>query len=100
VLRSRHPRCPRLRAAQFLRAGLDLIAMQCNIDARGKAVRLIAGSVVAVVGALLMILWAAGGSSAAAWTISIACLLLGSFMIFEGRTGWCVVRAMGIKTRI
>jgi hypothetical protein len=72
--------------------------MQCNIDARGKAVRLGWGSVFLVIGICLALWWARSADSAIAWIASSAVMLAGAFMIFEGRKGWCIVRAMGFKT--
>jgi hypothetical protein len=72
--------------------------LQCNIDSRGKAVRLINGAIVLAIGILLAAFWAWGSHSALAWAISAACVLGGAFMLFEARAGWCVVRAMGFKT--
>jgi len=75
--------------------------MKCNIDAKGKAVRFKLG-LLAVAGALscsAMILiglvsdplfWYPTGGIAAG----------GMLALFEARTGWCVVRAMGFKTPI
>lgn len=71
--------------------------MQCNIDARGKAVRLIMGIIFAVVGILIMAL---GGGSAGSVIAGLCCLGGGAFMIFEGAAGWCAVRAMGFKTKL
>ena len=34
-----------------------------------------------------------------AWVAAIFLILSGGFSIFEGWAGWCVVRAMGVKTR-
>jgi hypothetical protein len=73
--------------------------MQCNIDAKGKVVRLVGGilaiAAAALVGLLLLLdvvagwpWWAGAGG--------LACF--GGFGIFEARAGWCAVRAMGIKT--
>ena len=75
-------------------------AMQCNIDSRGKRVRLINGIVTVVIGLVLMFAWAIGSAGWLPWAITIATLASGAFMIFEARAGWCVVRAMGIKTPI
>ena len=72
--------------------------LQCNIDAKGKRVRLINGIVTTIIGVLLLFLWAQRSGSAIAWTLTIACLAGGAFMIFEARAGWCVIRAMGFKT--
>ena len=33
------------------------------------------------------------------WLIVAGLALMGAFSVFEARAGWCVVRAMGIKTK-
>ena len=71
---------------------------QCNIDAKGKVIRLAYGIVLAVVGVVLIFMWARPSGGWGAWTVSLLMLLGGVFAIYEGRTGWCVVRAMGFKT--
>jgi len=73
--------------------------MQCNIDAKGKVLRLGMGFCVVVVGIVLMVLWARGGGGWR-WGVSALVVAAGLFQIYEGWAGWCVVRAMGIKTRI
>ena len=73
--------------------------LQCNIDARGKAVRLVYGVVTAVAGVVLIFVWARPGGGWIAWTVSLLMLLGGAFAVFESRAGWCVLRAMGFKTR-
>lgn len=73
--------------------------MQCNIEAKGIAVRLKLGiralSVAAVLGGFIL-----GGilTSTYWWYLFGAVAFGGAFMIFEARAGWCVVRAMGFKT--
>ena len=74
--------------------------MQCNIDARGKAMRLINGIIGVIVGVVLLFAWALRTGSIAAWVVTGVVLLAGAFSIFEARAGWCIVRAMGFKTRI
>jgi hypothetical protein len=75
-------------------------AVQCNIDAKGKAVRLIMGCVMVILAIVIGVLatldvltgwwwWAVGGLGA-----------FGGFGIFEGWKGWCIVRAMGIRTLV
>ena len=73
-------------------------AVQCNIDSRGKAARLIYGIVVIAIGVTLVFLWAMRGGGVLGWAISAACVVMGAFSIFEARAGWCVVRAMGFRT--
>lgn len=72
--------------------------LTCNIDAKGKFIRLIYGSVLLLAGILMLILWAVPRGSVVPWVVSLLVLLGGGFAIFESRKGWCVVRAMGIKT--
>ena len=47
-----------------------------------------------------LLIWALPTGSPFAWVLSIVAILGGAFAIFEARAGWCVLRAMGIKTRL
>ena len=76
------------------------MAFQCNIDARGKAVRLRLGimgvlSSLGLAAACLLI-----SAPELAWVVPAGAFVGGAFAIFEGRTGWCVVRALGFRTPI
>lgn len=74
--------------------------MQCNIDARGKRIRLIAGLVTIGIGVALLLAWALPTATILAWVVALGALAGGAFMIFEARSGWCALRAMGFKTRV
>ena len=74
------------------------MALTCNIDARGKAARLIYGVLMAGIGGLMLWLWAWQSGSFISWFCSICVMLTGLFAVFEARAGWCVLRAMGIRT--
>jgi hypothetical protein len=76
------------------------MGLQCNIDSRGKAVRLIWGILSITIGLVLLFRWAMPSGSAWAWIVTAICFLFGALGLFQGWAGWCVVRAMGIKTRI
>jgi hypothetical protein len=76
------------------------MALTCNIDAKGKAVRLIIGVAALLAGVLLLALWAWRAGGWLAWAASLGVMLYGVFAIFEGWAGWCVIRAMGFKTRL
>ena len=76
------------------------MALTCNIDAKGKVVRLIYGIILLLAGAALTIWWAWGSGSVLRWCIAGACIAMGAFAIFEARAGWCAIRAMGFKTRM
>ena len=77
------------------------MAMECNIDARGKAIRLfggmfslIAGLVIASIAHFDLV------EIPYLWVASAGLLAGGTLGIFEGWSGWCVARAMGIWTPI
>jgi hypothetical protein len=72
--------------------------LQCNIDAKGKLVRLIYGLVFFVTGVVVVLIWAIPGGGVAAWIVGAVLIIGGGFAIFESRRGWCVIRAMGFKT--
>jgi hypothetical protein len=75
--------------------------MQCNIDARGKAARLVMGAAAVVAGLVVGAIWYLGAwESDWAIGISIALIVMGGVGIFEGAAGWCVIRAMGFRTKI
>jgi cadmium resistance protein CadD (predicted permease) len=71
--------------------------LTCNIDQRGRRVRLINGA--AAVGVSGTVMWA-GVYLGETWVIVAGVILcfVGAFIFFEGLKGWCAVRAMGIKT--
>jgi hypothetical protein len=74
--------------------------LQCNIDSRGRAARLVYGLILLVGGVAMLFGWALRTGSAIAWVATTLVLIGGAFAVFEARAGWCVVRAMGFKTRI
>lgn len=76
------------------------MALTCNIDRRGRTVRLVIGAFLETVGILLGVLWYLGWTPA--WTIypAAAIWLSALFVIFEALAGWCAVRAMGFRTPI
>jgi hypothetical protein len=76
------------------------MGLKCNIDSQGKRVRLVNGIVTLAIGIVVAALWGWAGASQTGWAVSIALIAAGAFMIFEARAGWCVLRAMGVKTKI
>jgi hypothetical protein len=81
---------------------MTCMARECNIDARGKFVRLVGGSVSALAGLVAFLLIVAGVLPENIYTTAsvVGMLAGGALGIYEGRSGWCIARAMGIKTPI
>ena len=75
---------------------------ECNIDARGKFLRLVGGSVSLTMAIIAVGLLYLGLIPSNWFTISSAIGLFagGALGIYEGRSGWCIARAMGIWTPI
>ncbi len=73
------------------------MALACNIDARGKAVRLRIALVLLVLG-LGALPWALASGGSPQWTAAVVLLTSGGFTLFEARAGWCALRAVGVKT--
>lgn len=74
------------------------MALECNIDAAGKAARLKVGIFGVTVGIGLALVTAIGILPSIAWWGALASIAGGTFTIWEARAGWCVVRAMGFQT--
>lgn len=73
--------------------------MQCNIDARGKAARLIFGVMMLAVGLTLLVLkWTGVLTADWWWFVSGGFIGFGGLGVYEARAGWCVMRAMGFRT--
>lgn len=72
----------------------------CNIDQRGRTVRLVMAALLESVGILLGVLWYLEWTPA--WSIwpAAAVWVSGMFVLLEALVGWCAVRAMGFKTPI
>ena len=78
------------------------MALACNIDAKGKAIRLIGGLLAILAGLLgyFMLDQDVLPIPETLGHIGVALVLLsGAFSIFEARSGWCTVRALGFRTR-
>lgn len=72
---------------------------ECNIDAKGKVARF-TGGLASILGALVLsgLLMTETLSFGLGWYAVAGALFGGAFAIYEARAGWCIVRAMGIKT--
>tara|TARA_B100001750_G_C15056635_1_gene374208 strand:+ start:316 stop:549 length:234 start_codon:yes stop_codon:yes gene_type:complete len=77
------------------------MAFECNIDARGKAVRMKLGIRLIIISLILTTLtYFEIIPTTFGWLATTASFGGGAFTIWESRMGWCVVRAMGFKTKI
>tara|TARA_B100001564_G_C20597805_1_gene651120 strand:- start:450 stop:683 length:234 start_codon:yes stop_codon:yes gene_type:complete len=71
----------------------------CNIDAKGRLVRFFTGILAILGGFTIAILIVKGILSSETYGIIVAGSIVGgAFAMWEAREGWCVVRALGIKT--
>ena len=74
--------------------------LECNLDAKGKAARLVGGISGVAFSLVLAVLLLTDvvTHDTIGWYVVAGAFFGGAFAIFEARAGWCVVRAMGIKT--
>ena len=72
---------------------------RCNIDATGRAVRLVSGVLILAGGLVLItMLLLSMLAGFLVWLLSVALLVGGAFQVYEGWAGWCVLRAWGVRT--
>jgi len=73
--------------------------MECNIGQKGRQVRLYTGIIAIVFGiALALLTYLSIIPASLGWFAVGGSIFGGAFAIFEARKGWCIVRAIGIKT--
>lgn len=71
-----------------------------NISSRGRWIRAASGAAFLTIAAAA---WWRGfelGGEAGRWTLICIAATIGAFQIFEALSGWCVVRALGLKTPV
>jgi hypothetical protein len=76
------------------------LALVCNIDERGRALRYRVGFVLVPLGILVGLLAPQLVAAKVAWLSGGLLVLGGVFSLFEANRGWCAARAMGIKTKL
>ena len=77
------------------------MAFECNIDARGKAVRMKLGIRLVIIGIIFATLtFFEIIPSSFGWVLAGGSFAGGVFAIWESCMDWCVLRAMGFKTKI
>jgi len=75
------------------------MGLACNIDSVGKAYRFRMGLLLMAVAAAVALAWALPFASRTGWILAGMVALGGGISLFEARAGWCVVRALGFRTR-
>ena len=78
------------------------MALECNIDSKGRALRLVAGLLAILGGAVayLILMLEIMPVPESIGTLGVLAMFTGgAFAIFEAKAGWCVVRALGFRTR-
>jgi len=78
------------------------MALECNIDSKGRALRLVAGLLAILGGAVayLILMLEIMPVPESIGTLGVLAMFIGgTFAIFEAKAGWCVVRALGFRTR-
>ena len=71
----------------------------CNIDSRGRIVRFIIGIFAFFAGSIMALLINQGILISETYWIPVVGIIIGGiFTIWEAREGWCVIRAIGIRT--
>ena len=63
----------------------------CNIDRDGRLLRFFAGCVLLLCAGLLYV-------QEYIWWVPTLVVLAGIFVLFEAARGWCLLRALGLKT--
>ena len=76
------------------------MALVCNIDQRGRAVRYRIGVVFSLLGLAAAVLGHVLELGGVVWFVAGPLLLAGAFSLFEANRGWCGLRALGFKTKI
>lgn len=72
--------------------------LSCNIDQRGSKVRGISGTILMALAIMLALLaWFTGWNWL--WWPVVGCGLGGAMQLFEAANSWCMIRAMGFKTK-
>lgn len=76
-----------------------MLKLPCNIDRKGARMRRIGGAMLLTLAAIIAgLAWHI--PSKWLWYVAAGMAIGGGFMLFEGLNGWCVLRAMGIKTKL
>jgi len=73
--------------------------LTCNIDQRGRRARLVMGILTDTIGTAILVAGIVLRQTPLI-VLGVIGMAAGGFMIFESMAGWCVVRALGFKTKL
>ncbi len=76
------------------------MALACNIDQHGRSVRYRIGWVFLALGAVAYVGGSRLTSSSVPSLVGGVSALTGLFSLFEANRGWCLMRALGFKTKV
>lgn len=79
-----------------------VMVFECNIDSKGRALRFFTGILAMLGGGLayLILMMEVIPVPESIGTLGVLAMFIGgAFAIFEAKAGWCVVRALGFRTR-
>ena len=80
----------------------NVMVFECNIDSKGRALRFFTGILAMLGGGLayLILMMEVIPVPESIGTLGVLAMFIGgAFAIFEAKAGWCVVRALGFRTR-
>ena len=74
------------------------MGLQCNLDQRGRSLRIVVGALMEGPGLLLLYLRFVGVLQGEwPWFVGGFLVTLGWFVIAQGLMGWCAIRALGAR---
>ena len=76
------------------------MAFTRNISNRGRVIRAVSGVAFLAIAAVAWWIDFDLGGVAGRWTLIVLSATIGAFQIFEAASGWCVLRALGLKTPV
>jgi hypothetical protein len=76
------------------------LALVCNIDRHGRSVRYRIGFVFLALGVAVYVVGTRLTDGSVPAMIGGALAVAGLFSLFEANRGWCMVRALGFKTKV
>ncbi len=76
------------------------MALVCNIDQRGRSVRYRIGLVFLALGVAVYVVGTRLSHGSVPWVVAGVLAAAGLFSLFEANRGWCLMRALGFKTKV